>query len=194
MWFFGNFFGNFLDGFWKFFWTFFGQIFRQFLFWWILFWWILFWCISFWWLFGCFFLKNMYLADDFILTWTLFKEVSNQQTLWLELPWFSFETRLHNIQMEIPILEQGASKLWTAEHRAWNSVRNFPLESTTPSTRNWPTRLLFYFCAKPVFFFIPKILLFLTRVHFNWWLIDPLLTASWLNMVLETAFRCWLLE
>ena len=99
---------------------------------------------------------------------------------------------MHNIQMEIPILEQGASKLWTAEHRAWNSVRNFPLESTTPSTRNWPTRLLFYFCAKPVFFFIPKILLFLTRVHFNWWLIDPLLTASWLNMVLETAFICWL--
>ena len=94
--------------------------------------------------------------------------------------------------MEIPILEQGASKLWTAEHRAWNSVRNFPLESTTPSTRNWPTRLLFYFCAKPGFFFIPKILLFLTRVHFNWWLIDPLLTASWLNMVLETAFICWL--
>ena len=134
----------------------------------------------------------MYLADDFILTWILFKEVSNQQTLWLELPRFSFETRLNNIQMEIPILEQGASKLWTAEHRAWNSVRNFPLESTTPSTRNWPTRLLFYFCAKPVFFFIPKILLFLTRVHFNWWLIDPLLTASWLNMVLETAFRCWL--
>ena len=94
--------------------------------------------------------------------------------------------------MKISIQKQCASKLWTAEHRAWNSVRNFPLESTTPSTRNWPTRLLFYFCAKPGFFFIPKILLFLTRVHFNWWLIDPFLTTSWLNMVLETAFICWL--
>ena len=93
--------------------------------------------------------------------------------------------------MEIPILEQGASKLWTAEHRAWNSVRNFPLESTTPSTRNWPTRLLFYFCAKAGFFFIPKILLFLTRVHFNWWLIGPFLTASWPNVVLRIAFSSW---
>ena len=99
--------------------------------------------------------------------------------------------RIHNIQMEIPILEQGASKLWTAEHRAWNSVRNFPLESTTPSTRNWPTRLLFYFCAKPGFFFIPKILLFLTRVHFNWWLIGVFLTASWRNIVLGIAFSSW---
>ena len=59
------------------------------------------------------------------------------------------------------------------------------------SSWNLLTRLLFCYCAKPGFFFIPKILLFLTRVHFNWWLIDPFLTASWPNVILGIAFSSW---